>query len=381
MISRRGAFAVALAGALGGCTARDTVARFRAGPAYCQGSSPAVLADGTCAGALAQRTFARAACTCSRGVFGADLVTDGFDSRQGAWTSPGGSGGDVGAVGGLTTHGLLQVNGSVAVSGGGAQVDTRLAVTGDLDLGGALGLTNAAVTVGGSARIGGDVNVSSLAVTGTLTTPPGAARNGTISYGSSADGAVTVAPPCPCDAAQAVDVAAIVAQHRTVNDNATFGLDPAVLADVTTSTSLDVPCGRFYLSRIQGRAALTLHVIGRAALFVDGNVTLAAPFTITVDRDAELDLFIAGALNPSSTLQVGDARWPSAVRAWVAAGGTITMPAGAQLAANLYAPSADLVFTGATEAFGSLVVSHLNHAAALTIHHDRAIAEAGASCQ
>jgi hypothetical protein len=380
MISRRGAFAVALAGALGGCTARDTVARWRGGPAYCQGSSPTVLADGTCTGALAQRTFARAACTCSGGSFNADLVTDGFDARQGAWTSPGGSGGDVGAVGGLTAHGLLQVNGSLAVSGG-AQVDSRLAVTGDLDLGGVLGLTGAAVTVGGSARIGGDVNVSSLAVAGMLTTPPGAARNGTISYGSSADGAVTVASPCPCDAAHAVDVAAIVAQHRTANDNAAFGLDPAVLSDVTTSTSLDVPCGRFYLTGIQGRAALTLHVIGRAALFVDGNVTLSAPFTITVDRDAALDLFIAGALNPSSTLQVGDARWPSAVRAWVAAGGTITMPTGAQLAANLYAPNADLVFSGATEAFGSLVVSRLNHAAALTIHHDRAIAEAGASCQ
>lgn len=346
----------------------------------CPWTGPPVLADGTCTGALAQRVFTRAACACGALSLGGDLVTDGFDSRVGPW-APGGGGAGVGAITGLSAGGLLDVGGSLAVSGGGVDAGGRVAVVGDLDVGGPLGGTRAAVTVGGSARIGGDLRVASLSVTGSLTTAPGAVVTGTISAGSRATGAVSLPPACPCGAADAVDVAAIVAQHRSANDNAAIGLGRGDLGAVYTNRTLALPCGRFYLDGIQGAALLTLRVKGRTALFVGaGGLAFAGQLAITLDPGAELDLFVAGPVSLPATLRLGDPARPSALRLWLATADVFQVPVDAALAANVYAPAATLAVGAPLALHGAVLAGGVRTSAALTIHHDRAIAASAATC-
>jgi hypothetical protein len=191
---------------------------------------------------------------------------------------------------------------------------------------------------------------------------------------------VSVPPACPCSAAEAVDVAGIVAQHRAANDNAGIGLSSSALADVSMPLTLPLPCGRYYLDRIQGAASLTIRATGRVALFVGGTLTYSGPLTIALDPGAELDLFVTGAVNLPATLSFGDPARPSALRIWWAAGGSIFIPYGAQWSANLYAPSADLAVDTPLDLYGSAMVLHLNNSAPLNIHYDRAIAAAATTC-
>jgi hypothetical protein len=384
-VIRRGLLA-ALAAALGGCVARDTVARSENGgrdgaPAFCAGAGPPVLVGGTCTGTLSERYFSRAACACGGLNLASDLVTDRFDSRVGPWVA-GGAGGDVGVVGGLSADGLLRVGGSLIVSGGGLAGGPTVSVGGDLAVGGAVGRPGTAVRVGGSARIAGDVAVASLAVAGTLTAPAGA----TLSPGVTADGgvmagAVEVAAPCRCAASDAaLDVAAVVAQHRATNDDAAIGLAPDALSAVDGARTLALPCGRFYLERIQGSGTVTLRAQGRAALFVGAGISLAGALAVELDPGAELDLFVAGSVNLPATLRLGDTARPSALRVWLAAPGAIGVPAGALWSANLYAPAADLAVGGPLDLYGAVMVGHVVVSAPLSIHYDRAIASAADRC-
>lgn len=378
----RRALAAALLLLAGGCANQDTVAiavnQDRA--AYCAAAGPSVLVDGACMGEVAARTFGRAVCACGALSLSGDLVTDGFDSRVAPWT-PGGAGGDLGARGGLSFGGLLQVGGSLLVSGGGVEAGTTLHVAGDLDVGGPLGRPSTTATVGGAARIGGNIDVAALTVTGSLTTPPGASLAGAITAMSLATGAVSVPSACPCGLPGGVDVGAIVAQHAAGNHDAAIGLVSDTLAAITSDTTLELPCGRFYLDRIQGSAGVTIRATGRTALFIGADVTVSGSFVVELAPGAELDLFVAGWLNLPAAFRLGDPTRPGALRLWLAAGGALNVPVGSQLAAAVYAPDADLAAMGPLDVFGSLVVKHLlANAGALAVHYDRATVAAGALC-
>jgi hypothetical protein len=360
------------------CANRDVVAVDAAADrdAYCRGSGPPVLADGTCTGHLAEAAFGHAACACGD-LSIADLGSDGFDSRVGPW-APGGSGGDIGGNGGLDFGGAVAVGGSLTIAGS-LEAGARLDVAGDLDVGGSLGRPSSAVDVGGSARIGGGVDVASLHVAGALTMPPGTARTGDVTPAPTS-GAVTIPAPCRCEA---VPVEAIVEEHRAANHDAAIGLAPDALADLHGDVTLDLPCGRFYLTRIQssGGARVTLRAGGRTALFISGGITVDGTLDVEVADGAELDLFVAGSVNLPATALLGDPARPRALRIYAAAGGAIALSADSRLAGNLYAPAADLVSSSPLEISGALLVDHLVVDAGLTVHHDRAISALGAACE
>jgi hypothetical protein len=369
---------VALALALVACANRDVVAIDAVADrnAYCQGTGPNVLVDGTCIGRLAEAAFGHAACACGSLSITA-LTSDGFDSRTAPW-APGGAGADVGGNGGLDFSGAVAVGGSLTIAGD-VQAGTRLDVLGDLDVGSSLGRPSSAIVVGGAARIGGDVDVGALHAAGTLTMPASAARLGDITPVPTT-GAVTVPAPCRCDA---VDVPAIVDAHRTANHDAAIGLAPDALANLHGDVALDLPCGRFYLTRIQadGGARITLRASGRTALFVAGGVTVDGILDVQVAEGAELDVFVTGSVNLPATALLGDPARPRALRIYADAGGAIELSAGSRLAGNLYAPAADLASSAPLEVFGSLLVGHLAVDGGLTVHRDRAISSAGAACQ
>lgn len=371
---------------LAGCVARDTVATAGAGPdidTYCQGTGPPVLVDDACTGNLAEAVFRHAVCACGSLGLGAGITTDAFDSRLGPWT-PGGAGGDVAVNQGLDFNGAMTVGGALTVAGSaGLQAGTLLDVAGDLAIGGDLGRSSSAITVGGAARVAGDIDVASLDVGGALTTTSGAAVTGNVSAGSRVTGAVAIPPPCRCDPAGLLDIAAIVDDHAIANHDAAVGITADELVGVQGDTTLELPCGRFYLSRIQasGGGTVTLRATGRTALFIAGDITLDGNLTVEVAPGAELDLFITGFLNLPGTATLGDPARPRALRVYLASAGSIALSGGSTLAGNLYAPAADLATSAQVDVFGAVLVNRWVFSAPVGVHYDEAIEVAGDTCE
>lgn len=352
---------------------------------FCDGRGPLVLVGDQgrtmCSGRLAETTFRYALCTCEGYVGNHQLITDAFDSTQGPFSS-GGIGGSVGSNGRWATagdssiRGTLRVNDAVQVTGAAElRVGADLYVQGDLRADGT-------VVVGRRAQVGGAVDVPALQVAELLTTSPGAVidLHGGGQLGGQATAPVTVGPPCACDPGQLFQVAAWVAAQRVDNDNGALGLEPNDWQNLPTDRTIDLPCGRYYLSAIGGAGALTLRLGGRVALFVDGDLSLQAPLTVQTGERGELDLFVAGNVVSAGRLSLGDAAHPARVRLYVGGSGTLELSGGGVFAGNIYAPQAELVSSAALETFGALFVRRVALSDRLTIHYDTAVLDNGANC-
>ncbi len=375
-MSDRVALLVGLVG-LAACAQIDVVAVDDGPAAFCARPGPAVLPDGTCTGRLAAALFDRALVACGALALDQPLATDGYDSRLGPY-APGGAGGDVAGAAAFTLAADARLGGHLTVAGA-LEAGPTLAIGGDLAVGGRLGRPSSTIAVTGAARLGGDVAVTSLTVDGALTTVPGATLAGAITAGSRATAAVEVAGPAACLAA-AIDVPAIIADLAAANHDAALGLDPAALADVTGPRTLTLPCGRYYLDRIQGNGAtVVLSITGKVVLAIAGGITVDAELVVDVAPGAELDLFVAGPVNLPPATRVGDPARPRATRLYLASTGSIALGPTPTLAAAVHAPAAD-VPAGAGDLTGALVVHGLTTTGALAVHHDRALADAAATC-
>ena len=378
------------------CSARDIVASSGAGePSYCTGSGPPILVgdgitvgdgDGNpedvCSGTVAVRTFRRALCTCEGYATSTPLVTDSFDGRTGPYVpGAGGTMGGVGIDGTLMASARISLGGPLVVSGaGGASFQVDSTVARDLEVGGPLG-ANIALTCGGDADVASNITTSSLTVTGTLTVPTTATIGGTINAGATVRAPVTVSPPCGCGASDLVDIAGFVAGHATDNTNDAIGLSPSRLTGYTGDTTVDLPCGIYYVGAIRGMGALHLRITGRVALLVDGDLTLTSPLDIELaTSDAELDLMIAGLVSSNARITAGDPHHPSRTRIYVGGSGTIPLSGDSEIAANIYAPRAAVALSAPATIFGSLFVRRLDQAAAVTIHYDEDVLRADVGC-
>jgi hypothetical protein len=370
-----------------GCTTRDTVATAGSGDpvdTYCQQSGPPVLVDDACTGDLAEAVFRNALCACGQLSLGATVTTDAYDSRLGPY-APGGIGGHIAGNEGLDANGAGNVtaSGDVTFAGdAGLQGGPRFDIAGNLAVAGGLGRNSSAITVGGAARVGGSIDVSSLTVTGALTTPAGATATGTIMAGSRTTAAVSVPPQCHCEATDVLDIKAIIAEHAIANHDADVGITPDELGDVQGDTTLELPCGRFYLNRVSasGGGTLTIRATGRTALFIAGDVTLDGNLTVEVAPGAEMDLFIEGFLSVPGMVRLGDQARPRALRVYMASVGSIAISGGLALAGNLYAPNADLQTSAPVDVFGAVLLDHWQLSAPANIHYDKAIEFAGDAC-
>ncbi len=357
--TRVGALVLFLAGA--SCITRDTVATFVEG------------------GQAASAVFEHGLCGCGTLDFSPNLFIDGFDSRVAPWAADAGMG-DFAGNSNLIFPGLLTVTGDVTVAGSvavGTGLGTGLVVGRDLFIQGTLGRGSSEVRVGASASIGDDVFVSRLDVGGVLTMPATASAGGVITAASRRTSEVSVPLPCRCDADAGVDVAALVEMHRLSNDNAAIGLDPTAFTNLGADTPLKLPCGVFFIDGVTGQGPLTLHATGRAAAFVKGSDT---PLAVLLDPGAELDLFVDGRLSLAPGA-FGDPARPRALRVYSTAG-TIDLSHVA-FSALLYAPSANLTSSTASEVFGALAVGTITGGwgGRLAVHYDRAATSPKEACQ
>ena len=377
------------------CSSRDTVATSATTDGgvddrntYCQGQGPPVLVgDGTgatdiCAGTLAETTFRYGLCACDGFTGSGALVIDAFDSREGPFqtSEPGGS---LGVNGNVDSNAEIDVSGDLVAAGDiGALAEPVLHVGGNLLDNGGLGRAGTAATIDGDARVNGDIELASLVVAGTLTLPNGAALDvsGTSDVGALDRAPVSISPPCDCEPSALLDVSGYVEAHRFANHNADIALDPDALNGFAGDTTLELPCGLFFVSRIEGDGVLTLRVTGRTALFVAQGITLDAGLIVQVTDGSELDLFVASHVNVGGVLEMGSAETPARARFYVGGAGALTVSATGVFGGNLYAPLVDLALSGGAEMHGSAFVNRAVSSGPLTIHYDRAVLEAALDC-
>jgi len=335
-------------------------------PKQCLNGGPAIsVGNGTrdCLGTLAQTTFRWSLCSCTDLNVSAKLSTDAYDSSVGPY-KPGELGGGVGVDRDVTNWseavsvgGTLWVAGSAAYSSSGPPS----AVKADLHLGGSW-KASTPFSVDGAAYVVG--TLSGVTVKGKTEKP------------------ASVPPACDCAASQLVPVAEIVKAHRSPNnDNAALGLREKSLENPGSALRLDLPCGNFYLTSIESSLALTVHVHGRTALYVEGDVSASSSLAFTLEPNAELDLFVAGTLKASSTFVFGSPNYPALSRAYIAGSAKIALSDDVRLAGELYAANSEqLVWSAKNAIYGAVFAGNFRASDVTDIHYDRAVLRAGDFC-
>jgi hypothetical protein len=349
--------------------------------AFCAGHGPIPLpgADGgtdQCTGDLAH-VFRFAACACRSFAVSGQLLTEAFSSTADAAAAfPNGA--SIAANGWFATNAKTNVGGSVWAGGqnlGAATPAVALngqggAIAYDLQAGGP-------VTVGGVYQVGrdafvdGSVTIQSgnLSVVGALHQPAGDSATGVTAGGGVVNGPVQVQPPCDC--ANPIDVASLVAARKTSNDDASIPLSPSALDQPSGEVTL--PCGQYYVDGITGGAApLQLQIDGRVALFVGGDVSVTQGLQISLAPGAELDLFVAGSVHIQGTTSLGDANAPARVRVYVG-GPSFTLSATAMVGANVYAPNAVVQLASDFEMWGAVFAEDLQFSGYFKIHYDTSV--------
>ncbi|MCE9575519.1 MAG: hypothetical protein K8W52_20370 [Deltaproteobacteria bacterium] len=325
---------------------------------FCAGTGPiidlgAVLTPGS--GDCDRDSFAAALCSCT------DLDVKGYlavSSRDPMLSTAG----SVGANGDMQLFGYADVGGSVRVAGAAPLGFYGYLRTGaQLEVGGSVAVKDSGfaagyLEVGGDAKVAGDIALLGYAtIAGDLTQPAGALTPVVLDVaGARLTGAVDVAPPCACGESQIPDLAGLVADARTHNDDPAIGLAPGALRDVVGVAGVTLPCGHYYLDEISGKGLIYIKATGRVALHIGGDVEPTGLFVIEVTPGAEVDLVIGGSLRSTGALGFGALDRPGSLRAYVAGGGDVRLTGASGFAGNLYAPRAAIVGTGATFVNGSL---------------------------
>ena len=337
-----------------------------AGPKNCtNGGPPLSTGDDKdkCLGTLAQTTFRYSLCSCTDLNVSAALSTDAYDSTTGPY-KPGELGGGVGVDRDITNWSqAVTVGGTLWVAGTDSYASSGPAseVKADLHLGGSW-KASTPFTVAGPAYVVGSLDgVTVQGKTETVTAVP---------------------PACDCSEAHLVPIAAIVQAHRAPNnDNASIGLDEAALEKPKSALRLDLPCGNFYFTAIKSSLALTIHVHGRAALYVEGDVQASSPLAFVLDPEAELDLFVGGTLSVSDTFVFGSPNYPALSRAYIGGTAKLALSADVRLAGELYAANSEQVVWSAKNAiYGSIFAGNFRASDVTDIHYDRGVLRAGEDC-
>jgi hypothetical protein len=362
-----------------------------AGPdaGFCQSTGPVVtVGTGTsshqeCTGQIAQTTFLNALCTCGDTKLVGYLNTRAFDSSQGSYDPSSNLGG--GAVG---------INGAFSVGAGDTDIGGSLSIagpqslnfTGYLRVGGDLRLAGASTVTGYTevdrdAWFGGSfTDLGPLKVKRNLHSSGSVFAIPTTVSGQTVPGAVSISPPCPCSASDFLDVAAIVADGQAHNDNAANGISPDALKNVLLNAELTLPCGRTYLSEISGVGQVTVHVTGRAAVFVGGSVNALGALSFKLENSGELDLFVAKDLILTGSCSFGDKSRPAGARIYVGGSGEVSLFGSAGFVGNVYAPHSKVSAVGYADVYGSIVAGEFDSPGYAHFVYDRAVTTAGSSC-
>ncbi len=354
--------------------------------AGCVGGGPPILVnegdagDGVCTGAIAQTLFTWALCSCTDVTVSQSFLTDAYDSSKGPYQAPPHQlGGSVGLDGMLTVSSGANIYGTLwASSNSGTTASTPMNVYQDLHSGGSIG-TSTAISVSDNAYVDGNIG-GKVSIRATLYQPASGTRASSVTYGALTTAPVSVPQPC-CGPSDQVPVTAIVAGAAASNDDATSGFTDTILAQGSTVQRLDLPCGNYYFTEIKPQHSLTIVAHGHTAIYVQGDVSSSNPIEITLDPGMTLDVFIAGTINASQVITLGNPNYPALMRVYVGTTGTLVFSQVANIAADFYAMYAHPVsWSQAVTVYGSVYVGDFIGSQVTAIHYDRAALSAGQFC-
>lgn len=339
---------------------------FNTSPQACdQGGPPITLPPlGGCTTDLAKRIFLFAICTCSDFEAGGGITTNPFgtsvvDFDQGA---------SIGVNGHYQAEGVSsKLGGSLWVSGNADFGQHE--IWGELQCGGTVSVSSVS-TVHRDALVLGALAAPELTIGGTLRVTEGA-QIAVGSVGNETQRVTTSAIPKPCNCGAPVDVASVARYFATDNDDARASLNASSLAEVHGALERTVGCGRYYFDDLSGTGSVTLHLTGKTLLAVGGEFSNSGGLSIDLGPAAELDLFIAGNLELSGPLSIGDPNRPAATRIYVA--GQAAFSSDLKLYANLYIPNSLLAMSAPSEFWGALFSQSLSASAGLSVHYDESV--------
>jgi len=315
-----------------------------------------------------------------------NVVIDAYDSTKGPYAGPTSPGGNAGVDGYVNVNNPMSVTGALWVGGSPTlSLNTRgLTVGGDLHVGSGAdgGVGAGAVTSEGQVAVTGNAYATGgiqtgdpFVITGALHQPAGATNATSVMYGSLLPGPVQVGSACACGASDVVPIASLVMAHQTNNDDNAIGLNPDLLDSNGQIGRLDLPCGSFYLSTIAENQPVVVYVHGRVALYVGGDVASQVAFAL--DPTAELDVFVAGALDINQPVVIGSPSYPSLARLFIA--GMVNVDSTLDVSGYLYAPGSTYDLNDTTTVYGGVFVGDFG-GRDVFVHYDRALLEPGPSC-
>jgi hypothetical protein len=358
-------------------------------PAKCANGGPPITVDPgngtpTCTGNIVAATFTYGLCTCQNvGTPSLDsaLNIDAYDSTMGPY-QPNGLGGSCGANGTISSTDTVSVTGDLRTTGPqGLGVNGAFVVKQSIHVLHAVAL-NDTLTVGldgYAAGFGGDG--APATITRDLYTPDCGNVPGNVTVnGTCKAGAISVPPPCACAPGQMMPVQALVTYYKDPahNDNALINLNPDVFATAAAAPRLELPCGYYYLSAVNGSSARAIGVHGRTAIFIGASVNASADITFTLTPSATLDVFVAGDFSTSGQLNTGNEAYPAHSRMWV--NGSVTTSSGSALNGLFWAGYGTFHAQSDLTMFGSVFANNYDGTSLTTIHYDRAASEAGTEC-
>jgi hypothetical protein len=265
-----------------------------------------------------------------------------------------------------------------ASSTSGTTASTPLNVYQNLYSGGSIG-TSTSVSVADDAYVDGNIG-GNVSIGMTLYQPTSGTRAAGVTYGALINAPVSVPQPC-CGPSDDVPVTAIVAGAASANDDGAAGFADTVLASGSTVQRLDLPCGNYYFTEIRPNVNLTIVAHGHTAIYVQGDVSSSTPIEITLDPGMSLDVFIAGTIDVSQVLTLGNPNYPALMRVYVGTTSSLVFSQTANIAADFYAMYAHPVsWSQAAIVYGSVYVGDFIASQVTSIHYDRAALSSAQTC-
>jgi hypothetical protein len=97
-----------------------------------------------------------------------------------------------------------------------------------------------------------------------------------------------------------------VQARATDNDNARAPEQLALLAQWSGEQAITLPCGRYYLSEIDGSGSMTINAMGNVALFVAGPISAKQGLRIRAAPGARVSLVVNGSVHVIGGLELGE---------------------------------------------------------------------------
>jgi hypothetical protein len=280
--------------------------------------------------------------------------------------------GEIHVLAGAAGPGSLGVNGktelvaSAAIAGSfdafggleavGASVGDSLHTAGDVELTGSMSIAN-------DASIGGNLEtIGELEVGGTLGVAGTTAILGTSSI--AARGNYTpAARPCGCDPTTEFSVAGAVASAKLAAAGGTSW-------DSAAGQDLHLPTGNYYVTSAQIVGSTTIHIEGKASVFVDGSLATVGATQWQLAAGAELDLFVAGSVESVGSLTAGDPAPGAAFRLYLGGDQSdLDIVGSGDFAGTIYAPTAAVHHVGDLHVTGSLFARTVEGVGKLTVEY------------